>query len=119
MLTGVLFPIAALLRWVSRILCLIVIASFVLFAVNQTGTASTHQQQAVLTGSESTTTSAAHESSGRKTIEEVADKLTSPFSGVTAGSTSQWAVRGVGTVLALLVYGIGLGYLARVLRLRF
>ena len=46
-------------------------------------------------------------------IDEVAGKLTSPFSGITAGSTSQWVIRGVGTLMALLVYGVGLGYLAR------
>jgi hypothetical protein len=121
----VLFPLAALVRVVSRIVCLIVVASFVIFAVNQTSSASTHQQNelsgtgATATTQASTTAPATpHESTLHKTIDEVAAKLTSPFSGITAGSTSQWAIRGVGTVMALLVYGVGLGYVARVLRLR-
>ena len=53
-----------------------------------------------------------------RVIDEAASALTSPFSGITAGSTSQWAIRGVGTLMALLVYGIGVGYLARMLRIR-
>jgi hypothetical protein len=120
---SVLFPLAALLRVVSRVTCLIVIVSFAIFVVDQTGSASTHQQDE-LNGTLATTTPAPtaaqppHEGTIHKTIDEVAGKLTSPFSGITAGTTSQWAVRGVGTVMALLVYGVGLGYLARVLRIR-
>jgi hypothetical protein len=119
----VLFPFAAILRWVSRIACLIVAVSFVLFAVNQTSSASTHQQEA-LNGTNGGPTSAppAHSSSREsgvhKAIDEVAGKLISPFSGLTGGSTSQWVVRGVGTLMALFVYGVGLGYVARVLRIR-
>jgi hypothetical protein len=112
----VLFPLAALLRWVSRIVCLIVIASFVIFAVGQTSSASAHQQEA-LNGT-SAATAPAHQSAVHKAIDEAAGKLTSPFSGITAGANSQWMVRGVGTVMALLVYGAGLGFLARVLRIR-
>jgi hypothetical protein len=120
----VLFPLAALLRWASRIACLIVAVSFALFVIDQTGSASTRQQEA-LNGtngaSTATTTPVAHpsrEGSVHKRIDEVAGELTSPFSGITAGSTSQWVVRGVGTLVALLVYGVGLGYVARLIRIR-
>jgi hypothetical protein len=122
---GVLFPLAAILRWASRIACLIVIVSFALFAVNQTGSASAHQQEALNGTNErySATTPApaakpSHESTAHKTIDEAAGKLTSPFSGITAGDSSQWVIRGVGTLMALLVYGVGVGYLARMLRIR-
>ena len=37
---------------------------------------------------------------------------------MSTGSNSQWAIRGVRLLLALLVYGFGLGYLARVIRVR-
>jgi hypothetical protein len=113
----VLFPLAAILRTLSRILCLIVIVSFVIFAVDQTGSASAHQQEA-LNGPPATASRPAQKGAVHKAIDEAANELTSPFSGITAGIDSQWAVRGVGTVLALLVYGAGLGYLARVLRIR-
>jgi putative Ca2+/H+ antiporter (TMEM165/GDT1 family) len=113
----VLFPLAAILRIASRIICLVVIASFVIFAVGQTSSASTRQQNE-LNGTSTAPANPSHKSAVHKAIDEAADKLTSPFSGITAGANSQWAVRGVGTVMALLVYGVGLGYLARVLRIR-
>jgi hypothetical protein len=119
-------PFTGLLRLASRVVCLIVIASFVIFAVEQASKASTHQQAAVSGTAANATASAppaqeakpAQESAVHKAIDEAASELTSPFSGVTAGSTSQWVVRGVGTLLALLVYGLGLGYLLRLLRIR-
>lgn len=117
-----LLPLATLLRLASRIACLIVIVSFAIFALEQTSEASSHQQNEV-TGS-AIGAAAPHskkhapEGTVHRVIDEVASALTSPFSGITAGSTSQWAIRGVGTVLALLVYGIGIGYLARMLRIR-
>ncbi len=114
--TRVLFPLAGILRVASRIVCLVVIVSFVIFAVGQTSAASTHQVDKV--SETATTTQPEHRGTAHKVIDEVAGKLTSPFSGITAGSTSQWVIRGVGTLLALLVYGVGLGYLARLLRIR-
>jgi hypothetical protein len=116
--------VAALLRIASRIICVIVVVSFAIFAVDQTSNASTHQQNEVNAISSPTTTPTStparvsHENAVHKAIDEVAGELTSPFSGITAGSSSQWAIRGVDTVMALLVYGLGLGYLARVLRVR-
>jgi hypothetical protein len=119
----VFVALVALLRIGSRIACLIVIVSFGLFVIEQTSSASTHQQEAVngTNGGPTSTPPATHpakEDEAHKVIDEVAGKLTSPFSGITAGSTSQWVIRGVGTVMALLVYGVGLGFLARFLRLR-
>ena len=114
--------LVTLLRIASRIACLIVVVSFGLFVIDQTSTASTHQQEA-LNGTNGGPTSKpatppAKEGEAHKVIDEVADKLTSPFSGITAGSTSQWVIRGAGTVMALLIYGVGIGFLARFLRLR-
>jgi hypothetical protein len=116
--TRLFFPLAAFLRVASKVMCLIVIASFAIFAVNQTGSASAHQQEALGGPAVATKAHPSHENALHRVIDEAAEALTSPFSGITAGSTSQWAIRGVGTILALLVYGLGLGYLARVLRVR-
>jgi hypothetical protein len=110
--------LAMLLRLVSRAACLVVLASFAIFVVHQTSKASTHQQEEVHGAPAAETKSAGHESGLHKTIDKVAKKLTSPFSGITSGSSSQWVIRGVGTLMALLVYGIGLGFVARVLRVR-
>jgi len=63
-------------------------------------------------------TAAKHESTLHKTIDDAANDLTSPFAGVVSGSSSQWVIRGVKTLLALLVYGFGFGFLARVLRVK-
>jgi hypothetical protein len=119
----VLLLVATLLRLASRIACVVVIVSFAIFALEQTSEASNHQQNEVMgtsvgAATPATTKHAAKKSTVHRVIDEVAGGLTSPFSGITAGSTSQWAIRGVGTVLALLVYGIGVGYLARMLRIR-
>ena len=47
-----------------------------------------------------------------------ADKLTSPFKTITSGWSSEWLIRGVNVALALIFYGFGLAFLARVLRVR-
>ena len=105
-------------------ICLIVLASFVTFAVEQTKSASGHQQAQLNSELPGATAGSTQSSSGSKpgtihrALDETSNELTSPFEGVVAGSNSEWAIRGVKLVLALLVYGFGLGYLARVLRVR-
>jgi hypothetical protein len=120
--------LAQVLRVASVALCLIVVASFTLFAVNQTSSASNRQQEYLSSGVPATATrvsipgspagAASHESTVRKVIDEAAGEITSPFSAVTSGSNSEWVVRGVGLLLALVVYGFGLGFLARFIRVR-
>jgi hypothetical protein len=125
--SGASSSLASLLRLASLIICLIVAASFLVFVIDQTGSASTHQQKELSELPSPTNTPAAadpstpapkHESTVHKTIDEAADVLTSPFSSVVSGSHSQWVIRGVKTLLALLVFGLGLSYLARVIRVR-
>jgi hypothetical protein len=114
--------IVRFLRLASFVICLIVVASFVIFATGQTKSASKHQTEAV-SGNPSASTSSsgtppAHQSGLHKTIDEASDELTSPFAGVVSGSDSEWVIRGVKLLLALAIYGFGLSYLARVLRVR-
>ncbi len=115
--------VTGLMRLASRIICVIMIAWFVVFVVNQTSSASTHQQNEVAEGtvpvpSESSASAAKHDSTLHRTLNETADALTSPFSGVVSGSNSEWTIHIVKTLLALLVYGFGLAFLARFLRVR-
>jgi hypothetical protein len=116
--------LSTLLRLGSRIACLIVAVSFVLFVVEQAGSASTHQQNELNEAAPVTSRTAAlpttkhSESSVREAIDETSSTLTSPFKGAMAGWHNQWAIRGVGFVLALIVYGFGVGFLARMLRVR-
>ncbi len=145
--------LASLLRLASISICLIVIVSFAVFAVDQTSNASHHQQQvldenspvapgsspsgaaaapaqssapgsapASPSASASSATATHSTSSGEnglhKALDDVSNKLTSPFSSVVSGDSSEWAVRGVKLLLTLVVYGFGLGYIARVIRVR-
>lgn len=115
--------VTGLMRLASRVICVIVIAWFVVFVVNQTSSASTHQQNEVSEGTapdpgESSAAAAKHDSTLHRTLNETADALTSPFAGVVSGSNSEWTIHIVKTLLALLVYGFGLAFLARFLRVR-
>jgi hypothetical protein len=124
-------PVSKLIRIVSVVVCLIAAASFLLFVVNQTSTASGHQQEeltgqpasghATSTTSTGTQTqsgsSTSNESGARKQLDEVNETLTAPVSSLTS-SSSEWGSRGLRLIFALIVYGFGLGYLARVLRVR-
>ncbi len=110
-----------MLRLASFVICAIVIVSFAVFALDRTSTASTHQTEAIsgqTAASSSKNTGASHEGSLHKAIDETSAHLTSPFAGVVSGSNSEWANRGVRLLLALVVYGFGLGFLARTLRVR-
>ena len=117
------------LHLASVLICLIVIASFTVFAVNQTSSASAHQQQvlnnevakpstASASGATGASASSSHESALHEAIDEASKTFTSPFDGITAGWSSEWLIRSASLGLALVVYGFGLGYLARLIRVR-
>jgi hypothetical protein len=72
--------------------CALVSVSFLMFARDQVSGAFKHQQS--------------------EFIDQAASALTSPFHSIVQRG-SQWVLHGIPTVLALLVYGVGLGYLAR------
>jgi thiol:disulfide interchange protein len=109
---------------VSIAICLIALASFVTFALDQSKTASSHQQAELdesAPGGTSTTNRSskpAHKSALHEAIDKAFSTLSSPFSGVTSGSSSQWTIQIVDTLLVLFVYGFGLSFLARILPAR-
>ena len=112
----------------SVCICLIVIASFLVFAVNQTSSASAHQQEVLnnevpkqttaVSGGNGARTSPSHESAVHEAIDEASKAFTAPFDGITAGWSSEWLIRSADLGLALLLYGFALGYLARMIRVR-
>jgi uncharacterized membrane protein YraQ (UPF0718 family) len=119
--------VSALLRIVSLVLCLIAVGWFVGFAVEQSKSASAHQQSE-LNGSapasmraqlerESSKPANSKPGTVRKAIDSAFSTISSPFSSLTSSFSSQWTLHIVDTLLALLIYGFGLGFLARVLRL--
>lgn len=106
------------LRTVAVACSAIVLVSWGLFAVDETRSASGES----VAGIEGTHTgpatmalpTAVHRHTGlRKTIDDTSDALTSPFAGLVDSSPSSWIRRTVPALLALLLYGFGLGYLAR------
>lgn len=114
-------PLSRFMRLASFVICAIVIASFATFAITQTKSASGRQTAAVsghTVSSEESSQSTEHEGSVHRFLDKASNGLTSPFAGIVSGTSSEWASRGVRLLLALVVYGFGLGYLARVLRVR-
>jgi hypothetical protein len=98
--------------------CALVSLSFVMFARDQLAGASQHQQNQLAAGTPTTpgaVPSSQHHGQPRRFIDGAAHALTSPFRSFLS-SASQWAVNIVATVCALLLYGVGLGYLARFAR---
>jgi hypothetical protein len=92
--------------------CGLVVLSFALFAFGQASGAS-KTQVAELNSVAPTTTHVVHPAGQpRRFIDGAAHALTSPFRSF-IHSTSTWAIEIASTLLALLAYGIGLGYLAR------
>lgn len=108
------------IRMVAIVASLIVVAGFTLFAVDELTGASQRQQTWVENpGSEPgpTTPTRKPRSDVRKAIEDVNEVLLSPFEGL-AQTGSAWVNHIVPTLLALLVYGLGLGFLARYIKQR-
>ncbi len=93
----------------------LVVASFALFARDQLAGASAHQQRELASGTTISPGGLAppHQvAQPRRFIDSAAKTLDSPFASIVQ-SDSPWVIHGVPTVFALLVYGVGLGYLAR------
>ena len=107
--------ISRLLRFVSVVCCALILVSFAMFARDQMAGASEHQQTELVAGANATAAPAAithRHSQPRRFIDGAATTLASPFAAVVK-SSNPWVDHGLPTVLALLAYGIGLGYLAR------
>jgi hypothetical protein len=130
---GFSFWVARTLSWFSTACCLIVIASFVVFVVNQSGAASRGQLRelggSITPATANATPSSAHSKDGsasasatesplHKWLDNTAETLRSPFSSLTSSSHSEWYAQGIGTLLALLLYGFLLRLIARTVQLR-
>jgi hypothetical protein len=106
----------------SLLACVIVLASFAIFVVDQSTNASGEQQAEVAQSSghvaASQKVAGSHPSGLHKVIDEASSELTSPFASIVTASSSEWGSRLVQLVLALLVYGLGVGYLIRVVDVR-
>jgi hypothetical protein len=119
--------IARLVTWVSTIAAVVLLVSFGLFAIDQARNgskqqvaklgqkleptnASTNVNQADPTPKTERARERAH-GAVREGIDDVDDVLVSPFAGV-VDSKSIWVQRGIPTLIAFLLFGVGLRILA-------
>jgi hypothetical protein len=117
--------VSTTLRIVAVVASLLVLAGFITFVNDEAGAAS-DQQTALIDGKESPDPSPqgekereADNSKAQEYIDDANDVLLKPFVSVVDSSDNKWVVRGVPALLALLVYGFGLGLLANYMRGRF
>jgi len=106
------------IRLAAIVLSLIVLISFGMFAVDQLRGASRHQQQELAQGQRDapgTLPQPRRHKQPRRFIDGAAHTLLEPFSGITT-SKKPWINRTVPTLIGLLLYGFGLGFLARYAR---
>ncbi len=107
--------ISRALRTTAFVLCLLIVASFAMFARDQMAGASQHQQTELVAGASASTTPSAPSkphAQPRRFIDGAAKTLTAPFDAVVR-SSNPWVKHGLPALFAVLVYGLGLGYLAR------
>ncbi|MDQ6750222.1 MAG: hypothetical protein M3Z33_05660 [Actinomycetota bacterium] len=111
-----------LLRAVAVIASLTIVISFVLFAVDKLDRSSSKQQQQLTQEIEQPSPSSKGERERekrhgdvREAIDDADDFLLSPFKDIVSSSDT-WVTRGVPSLVGLLIYGFGLGFLARFMR---
>jgi len=120
----------ALIRWIAILTSVIVALGFLAFAIDEIDRGSKEQQNAVSRGlsdlepnasianpnptpAEEQAREKAH-GSVREAIDDANDVLLAPFAGLIDSSNS-WVNHGIPTLLALLVYGLGLATIANML----
>lgn len=105
-------------RWlvlISVVCCGLVLLSFGMFARDELAGASANQQNAIATNVPTKPAEApvgTHHGQPRRFIDGAAKALTSPFSSIVQ-SSDHWVTHGIPAFFGLLVYGFGLGFLAR------
>jgi hypothetical protein len=113
------------LRLAALVLSGIVLLGFALFVVQEAAGAS-RQTTEDIAGSERVVAPAPtsreerlrerQNSAAHEAVEDANDVLLAPFAWVVPEGSGAWAQRGLPTLVGLLVYGLGLGYLARFTR---
>jgi hypothetical protein len=118
----------SLVRLIAIVASGLVLLGFAYFATDEMGRGSQHQQNALaneLAGLDdpapiapSNELEAEREKVNgpmREFVEDTNDLLLGPFTGLVEGANDRWVTHGVPALLALLLYGVGLGMLANML----
>jgi len=112
---------SALLRLISVVCSLILLLSFAMFASDEARHGSKETVAKIASGDDSTAPASRQQpakpkpkqhSEFRRAVDGANDKLVSPFSGVVTGS-SGWSRHIALLVLGFLVFGVGVGFVAR------
>ena len=112
-----------ILRLASVTATTIVLAGFTMFALDQVGDASARTRDQIAGIDRADPSSAqerareTHHSGLRDFADDANDVLLKPFATIVV-SADPWVDRTVPTVIALLLYGFGLGFLSRVISVR-
>jgi hypothetical protein len=110
------------LRIAAMLVSVVVVLSFVLFAIDELNGASQRNEAKLAQDLEANPPPAAERQrekdhgTVREAIDDANDVVVSPFQGIASSNDSLWVQRGVPALLALLVFGFGLGFLARYTR---
>jgi hypothetical protein len=110
------------LRIAAMLVSVVIVLSFVLFAIDELNGASQRNEAKLAQDLEANPPPAVERQREkdhgtiRETIDDANDVVVSPFQGITSSNDSVWVQRGVPALLALLVFGFGLGFLARYTR---
>jgi hypothetical protein len=102
------------LRFTSFLCCALVLVAFAVFTNDQLADASAHQQSELASGTTvagETTTAVAH-GQPWQFVDTAAERLTAPFDSIVP-SHNPWVTHVTTVLFALLVYGLGLGWVAR------
>jgi hypothetical protein len=124
----ILAAMGSVIRLVAIVMSGFVLVGFAFFAADELDRGSKTQQRALAnelegisedpapiarTAGDEAAREAAHDGF-REMVDDVNDVLLAPFVDL-IDSTDAWVARGVPTLLALLLYGVGLGFLANLL----
>jgi hypothetical protein len=111
------------LRLAAVVCSLLVVAGWGWFVIDETGAAS-RQSQAEIAGQAAARTPSPDPDQERdrekvnsrvhEWVDDANDVLLRPFAPAAEGSSSKWVRRSIPALLALVIYGFGLGLLARV-----
>jgi hypothetical protein len=100
------------LRFTSFLCCALVLVSFAVFTNDQLADASAHQQSELASGSAVAPSTTVAHGQPWHFIDAAASRLTAPFDSIVP-SHNAWVSHGTTVLFALLVYGLGLGWVAR------
>jgi hypothetical protein len=108
------------IRIVAILASLVLVSSFTVFAIDElNGASAVNEAKLDADLSAPASSSDRHQpaqGSVRTALDDANNVLVAPFDGLASTSTNHWVRRGVPALIALLIWGLGLGFLSRYMR---